>query len=265
MPSPVPAFERSWAELPARDNSLTEIAHYITDVSLRTADGEYIRNYAMGYDKTKKAALWAAYPLHDIHLSAYGGASVTERDYDFDPALEATEQMYKGVSLPYNKGHQVPNADRRMSNAANAQISYYSNMTPQIGTFNSGAWGTLEGKVRANVCADTLYVVTGCHFGADYTTTTDNGGYDCAVPTHYYKVLLRTRDGATGKSVAECSAEELQCIGFWYDNIDNSEKTQTATGCAMSVEAIEAKVGFTFFVNVPNAPKSSFSTSDWEL
>jgi hypothetical protein len=32
----------------------------------------------------------------------------------------------------------------------------------------------------------------------------------------------------------------------------------------MSVEALEKKVGFTFFVNVPNAPKGSYTSSDWE-
>ena len=53
-------------------------------------------------------------------------------------------------------------------------------------------------RVRGWMCADTLYVVTGCYFDGTEGTTTDNGGNPCPVPTHYYKVLLRTKQGTTG-------------------------------------------------------------------
>ncbi|WP_295938146.1 DNA/RNA non-specific endonuclease [uncultured Alistipes sp.] len=248
-----------WAELPAANTSVTEIAHYITDVGM-TGDGYLPRNYAMGYDKAKKAALWAAYPLHSYHTKS---GATTERSYSPDPEMSKTEQMYGGVSAPYNRGHQVPNADRKVSNVANKQISYYSNMTPQNSTFNGGEWGTLEGRVRGWICSDTLYVVTGSHFDNSHTTTTDNGGYECAVPTHYYKVVLRSRAGNTGQATTGLAANQLQCIGFWYEH--DTGKSQTPAGCAMSVAEIEAKCGFEFFVNVPNAPKSSYSLSDWNL
>ena len=94
-------------------------------------------------------------------------------------------------------------------------------------------------------------------------TTTDNGGNPCPVPTHYYKVLLRTKQGTTGQSVTTLAADELQCIGFWYEQ--TTDKTQTPDGCAVPVTEIEAKCGFEFFVNVPNAPKSSYSPGEWGL
>lgn len=166
---------KSWAELPAANTSVTEICHYITDVAA-TGNGSYPRNFAMGYDKAKKAALWAAYPLHAYYTAPNASK---ERAYSADPSLGKTEQMVGGVGAPYNKGHQVPNADRKVSNLANKQISYYSNMTPQLATFNSGAWGTLENRVRGWMCADTLYVVTGCYFDGTEGTTTDNGGNPC--------------------------------------------------------------------------------------
>lgn len=102
---------------------MTEICHYITDVAA-TGNGSYPRNFAMGYDKAKKAALWAAYPLHAYYTAPNASK---ERAYSADPSLGKTEQMVGGVGAPYNKGHQVPNADRKMSNLANKQISYYSN------------------------------------------------------------------------------------------------------------------------------------------
>lgn len=208
---------------------MTEICHYITDVAA-TGNGSYPRNFAMGYDKAKKAALWAAYPLHAYYTAPNASK---ERAYSADLSLGKTEQMVGGVGAPYNKGHQVPNADRKVSNLANKQISYYSNMTPQLATFNSGAWGTLETRVRGWMCDDTLYVVTGCYFDGTEGTTTDNGGNPCPVPTHYYKVLLRTKQGTTGQSVTTLAADELQCIGFWYEQ--TTDKTQTPDGCAVPV------------------------------
>jgi hypothetical protein len=69
--------------------------------------------------------------------------------------------------------------------------------------------------------------------------------------------MLRTKGGNTGKKVQDCSASDLICAGYWVEN------NASATPKLMSVKDIEDKTGLTFFVNVPNAPKSSFSASDW--
>lgn len=248
-----------WAELPAADKSLTEICHIITDVA-RTSEGYYPRNYAMGYDKSKKLALWVAYPLHTYYTTG----SSRERHWGYDPDLDKSVQMTEGLaSSDYNRGHQVANADRRVSDLANDQISYYSNMTAQRSNFNGGVWATLEGRVRGWMCADTLYVVTGCHFDGSQASTIDNGGNTLPVPTQYYKVLLRSKSGSTGRSVASLPADELQAIGFWYEHTESSG--QNPAGCAKSVSEIEKLCGFEFFVNVPNAPKASYLPSDWGL
>ena len=248
-----------WAELPATTSTLTELYHCITDVAT-TAEGYQPRNYAMGYDASKKLALWVAYPLHTYYTT---GTS-RERQWGYDPKLAKTDQMTEGlVSTEYNRGHQVPNADRRISNNANDQISYYSNMPAQLSNFNGGVWSVLEGKVRNWMCADTLYVVSGCYFDGTQTTTQDKGGYDLPVPTHYYKVVLRSKSGSTGKAIGTLAAEDLQCIGFWYSHAASSG--QTPATCVKSVADIEKICGFEFFVNVPNAPKGSYSRTDWGL
>ena len=83
---------KSWAELPAANTSVTEICHYITDVA--AGNGSYPRNFAMGYDKAKKAALWAAYPLHASYTAPNASK---ERAYSADPSLGKPEQMVGGV------------------------------------------------------------------------------------------------------------------------------------------------------------------------
>ena len=236
-----------WAELPAADKSLTEICHIITDVA-RTSEGYYPRNYTMGYDKAKRLALWAAYPLH----SCYTQGISRERHWGYDPTLAPGEQMTGGVSAPYNRGHQVANADRRVSNLANDQISYYSNMTAQRSNFNSGVWAALEGRVRGWMCADTLYVVTGAAFKS--TKTIDNANGPIAVPSHCWKVLLRQR-GNQNRQISQFKADELKGAATSIES------------AVRSVKEIEELTGFKFFRNldpaVADAVKSQKNLADW--
>ncbi len=155
-----------------------------------------------------------------------------------------------------------------MASTADNQTTFYAtNMTPQLQALNGGQWQQLEDKVRGWVCSDTLYVVTGAHFDPNKTTTYayDNAGAGkaCPVPTHYYKVLLRTKAGNTGKSVADCTADELECIGFVYDHTAGSWTAPADN--TRSVADLEKMTGFTFFPNVANAPKSTYTKADWGL
>ena len=148
------------------------------------------------------------------------------------------------------------------SDEDNATTFYYTNMTPQLQSLNGGTWQSLEENITKKwICSDTLYVVTGAHFepGANYNYAWDSKGMGkaCAVPTHYYKVILRTKKGNSGKWVGNCSASELQCVGFWFEHAAKAPR-QT-----MSVAEIEKKTGHIFFPNVKNAPKSTYNASEW--
>ena len=77
---------------------------------------------------------------------------------------------------------------------------------------------------------------------------------ECIVPTHYYKLLLRTRSGNLRKPIQECSAGELKAVGFWFENADVIKGSTAPTLGAefmVSVEEIEKITGFTFFPDVP--------------
>ena len=175
---------------------------YITHSA--TLNNRKVRNYTMCFDKNMHAAHWVAYPLH----SSYRGGSGRTEAWAADPLIEEQYQpkLYGTDGLTfyrnYSRGHQIPSADRTANDELNNQTFYASNMTPPSGDFNGGIWGTLEGKIRDNICNDTLYVVTGCYFGNNYTTTRDgcNGNNesqiskDCPVPTHYFKVINQFRE-----------------------------------------------------------------------
>ena len=247
---PAATKEGSWTEEEAK------CVKIITDAA-KGSNGYYPRNYSFCYDAAHYVARWVAYPMH----SYYTSGSYNDAEFYQDPSFTTNEQIgntYKNGTVN-NRGHQIAKAQRKVTDLARKQTNYYTNMTPQNGTLNGGKWAQLEAKEREEwMCSDTLYMVSGCHFDNYNFTIPNRDGKTCPVPTHYFKVMLRTKSGKLGKRVQECSADELICAGYW---VTNSSK---AVPQIKSVAEIEQLTGFTFFVNVPNAPKSTYTASDWE-
>jgi endonuclease G len=247
-----------WAELPSdRQNSnYTYVTHYVT------LNDQNVRNFSLCFDKTKKAALWVAYPLHDCYIS---NGSRTDA-WDFDPLIEKEWQadLTKSYKGNYDRGHQLPSADRLATNEMNKQTFYFSNMTPQLDRLNQDMWAQLETKVRNNRCSDTLYVVTGAYFGSGAGTTTDGADNTVPIPTHYYKVLLRTKSGNSKKAIKECSADELISIGFWVEQKSYGNIAPPASICT-TVSEIEQKTGFTFFPSVDASVKKQNNPTAWGI
>ena len=224
-------------------------------------DGKTRRNYSMCYDTKNYLARWVAYPMHSYYTEGSYSSDTFRKDPLFDETEQITDSYENGTQ--YNKGHQVAGAHRKVTAEARKQVYYFTNMTPQIASLNSGKWAQLEGKEReAWNCSDTLYVVSGCHFENYNTIIQNKDGKSCPMPTHYFKVMLRTKAGDTRKHVQDCSASELICAGYWVKHGENSSVTPQLK----SVAEIEQLTGFRFFVNVPNAPKStadSFFDVSW--
>ena len=167
--------------------------------------------------------------------------------------------------LNLQRGHMLPSASRYNSWQTNAQTFYATNIMPQNGTLNSGVWGDVEIATRNSACQDTLYVVVGTLFedGARRITARNR---DITVPSHCYKLLLRTRSGKTGKKISDItSADELVCIGFLFENGD--PKGVTMASSAVPVAEIERRSGFSFFSSIDpsiaDRVKSQCNLADW--
>ena len=250
----------SWAEMPLIKRNDGNI--YVTHMT--KASGKTMRNYSMCYDPDVKAALWIAYPLHDC----YTRKAVDRTDaWGYDPLIPAKYQvnMEKGMSNGYDRGHQVASADRLASYDMNAQTFYYTNMTAQVGAgMNQDIWNNLENMIRNEyICRDTLYVVTGCVMTTEDDTQVKwvdnrNGG-KVAVPKAYFKVLLRTKSGNTGKAVDNSNATT---IGFWYENRKYSYSTPRVSD-VKSVDEIERMTGFTFFPQISDEVKETKDLARW--
>ena len=256
-----------WAELPSQKAS-NDI--YITSHLL----GDNRRNYTVCYSREHRAPLWVAAPVH----RAYKGDVKRVDNYDFDPTLPVNIQITLNRSYgDYTRGHMLGSGERTATREMNNQTFYVTNIVPQLREgFNErgGAWNNLEYFVDRQICADTLYVVTGAIYD-DFTapdgtnikartTVNKNDNKRIGVPTAYYKALLRTKSGRTGKSVADCKASELKCAAFIIPHRSDSGHKPTVEDM-ISIKELERLTGVNFFANVPNAPENKAEAKDWGL
>jgi DNA/RNA endonuclease G (NUC1) len=275
-------YRTGWYELPTEadangdgrddNNSTYYYAHHLCAGGEKNAQKSgKARNYSVCYSSEHHCPVWVAAPRHDM----YEGSAKRTDAYGKDPDIPANIQYdSKSTGGGCNKGHMLGSAERTSSSATNKQVFYYTNIAPQYSsTFNTGggAWNNLEDHIDGLVCSDTLYTVIGCYFDT-YTDKYGNTGTpkkisfggrsDVSRPTMFYYALLRTKSGKTGKSVKDCSASELQCAAFVIcHEQDKGHKPQVKD--LISIEELEQLTGFTYFENVPNAPKSTFNSSDW--
>ena len=251
--------------------------HHWTNTADETytgTDTKYVRNYTCCWSSAKKCPVWVAAPRH----SWYETGTAPNRNYAFNPDMPQSVQYNStSGSGTYNRGHMLGAAERKRTSYMFQQVNYITNISPQHGTYfnaSKGGWNILEDWVDKQVCSDTLYVVIGCLFDdftdgygnhASPSTITFMGTSNVACPTAFYYALLRTKSGSSGKSVKNCTSSELKCAAFIRAQASGIyEQAVTATEMK-SIAELEALTGFTFFSNVPNAPKSTFKADEWGL
>jgi len=296
--------EYRWAELP-RDNPNKYKSEYVYGRHWTTtySSKKRVRNYFYCYDVRRHSPMWIAHPQHAIYQE--GGYTRPDNDpWACDPYLTENEsaiiypidgyacslRTYEygtyGDYYQWQRGHMLASSyrgcgDKYNPAEINKQTFYSSNIAAQRSGENSAfqiLWGAAERKILDSyVCSDTLYVVSGAHFANDNTTAVDARVNDfpdlyktCIVPTHFYKIVLRTKKGNTGKAIQECSADELKAVGFWFSNTDVDEQTGSASPTLSkahmrSIDEIEQLTGneFDFFPDIPESVEASFNASEW--
>ncbi len=253
-PEPDP-IKASWLELPRIDDK----ANCMATTHFFTYEGRQVRNYTLFYDTKELISYWVAYPLVPFYTS---GVKRTDA-WGYDPSFKTSEQpnLSSGYKTSgYDRGHQVPSADRVTNYEANKQTFYYTNMTPQVSGLNQQVWAQLEEQVRGQMSkGDTLYVVTGAVLktvggNERVNYANDRDGNTIAIPNYYFKVLLQQR------------SDGYKSIGMWYENRSGYGSTPSSNQ-AMSVNDIESKTGFDFFVNLPadiqESVEGQFSPQEW--
>ena len=236
-----------WMELPAmpENSNLDFFTHDMTIGSVNT------RNYSFAWDYDNLVAPWVAYPLCKWNI----GDNINRKDRDdpwaVDPYLSEKQQpvLYmRGFrstsSRSYDRGHQLPSADRLYDYSSNDKTFYGTNMTPQLSKLNQYFWKNLENKVRSwAYSSDTCYVVTGCLTDGSTEYALDNVDKKITVPSHYYKAVLRY-----SKSTTLGFAGYMGCAILLehrdYGNGSNFKEY------AISIDELEKKTGIDFYPNL---------------
>ena len=295
--------EYRWAELPATPADMTNRKIH-TFWSTTVSTKQHLRNYTYCYDTKRHCPLWIAHPQHACYEEG-GRTRPKTQPWAADPNMTQAEQAiiwvwpgdnrdkYVVSESPlyrWGRGHMLASGYRGCGDAnnpaeINVQTFYSCNIAPQGGKVFSSLWQQAEWRIQDNyVCADTLYCVSGAHFdegaiaaydGSWVNSNAQTRGHideskPCEVPTHYYKLILRTRNGNTGKAIQDCSASELIAVGFWFENGDGTDDSGAAkptldASYLKSVAWIEQQTGFTFFPDVPPSVKQQCNPSDWKF
>ena len=242
-----------WIELPeAPSEDGIFLVHDMTGQPYEYQSKSGIRNWSCCWLPSEHESRWVAYPLN----KSLSGSGNYGYEWGYDPCTttatqpDITSRSYGGLGFDgrnnWNRGHQLPRADRQTSQAAVASTCYPTNITPQDGTFNSGVWVTLETKVRAYASkSDTLYVVTGCELRNSETYTAGYSGFNVRVPSAYWKAVVSYQKS---RSVY---GGYLGCAFYLPHDPSISKNSLFDASYMMSIDQLEAKIGLDLFVNLP--------------
>lgn len=227
-----------------------------------TYNGKEFITYSAEYDCTKKHTRWVAFTFDNVSNQKNTNRS---DKWGNDPKIPTAYQTYASdYSSPYNKGHLVASADRYITREANVQTFYYSNMSPQIASFNGGIWNQMEEKVRSwakSLSAnDTVYVVKGGRIDGTIAdgTLIEYTGNQVAVPQNYFMAVLSLKGGAS---------PQYKAIAFYINQ--KTYSSSSISNYVISIDELEQKTGLDFFHNLPdnieNEVEQSYNKSDWGL
>ncbi len=256
-------------EMPHLNTTNYYVDHYVT------LNGSQVLNYALEWNAEKKHSAWVAYSFDAVTSKI----TIDRTDsWAVDPglstAMQTTEEDHKNDG--FDKGHLCASYDRVYSKEANEQTFYYSNMSPQIASFNQGFWASFEGLVqdwaRSNKY-DKVYLAKGGtidqllinYVDSSKNQWTNDKGFTVhglACPKYYFMAILSEKDGA------------YHAIGFWMEHRDDYgysngkyASSEVMKTYAVSIDKLEQLTGLDFFCNLPddveNQAESAYSESDW--
>lgn len=266
-------------EIPRVNTTNYFAAHYVD------YDKQHIMNLAIEWNAAMRHSSWVAFSFD----STTSQDNVKRGDgWKWDPVIPAelgkvTEDDHK--SDGYDKGHLCASEDRVYCKEANDQTFFYSNISPQIGSFNQKYWAKLEaliqkwGRSTQQGVFDKVYVAKGGTINKllkDWTgkQKANDGLYPTAdadgktnpksknglvVPQYYYMAILAEKDG------------KLQAIGFYVphsEDLPAKPTTEDLQKYTCSIDYLEEQTGLDFFCNlmdtIEDEVEASFRLEDWQ-
>ena len=154
--------------------------------------GFYARHFAYSvlYSEKNKQPAWVAYQLLSSELKPNNKRVNKFIEDPLIPTKTANNTDYEDSG--YDKGHIAPTADMLWNEQAMRESFYFSNISPQLPTFNRGVWKKLENRVRNwAIKYENVYIVSGPIFSNSDKVI---GSNKVRIPSHFFKTILIYND-----------------------------------------------------------------------
>ena len=257
------AADAKMIEVPALQKGDLFVTHNIVFEGKEKDDT--VMNYCLAYDTVQYHSRWVAFRFDGSNRAKNTGRSSSDAFQD-DPSINSKHYVgNKGFGSGYDRGHLCASNDRLVSEEANRQTFYMTNMSPQMSQFNQQYWVGYEQYVqnigRDASFSDTLYVVKGGTIDKEKILgyVWRNTGKQVAVPKFYYMALLK------------CKSSGYEAIAFWMEHKEyDVEPTKSEIAKhAITIDELEEYTGIDFFHNLPDeaeaAVEKTFNLSSWNL
>lgn len=260
----------------ARDYQQRMEVPEVKDLNMFIVHGtnRYGVTYTEEWDKDQKTQRWAAYAVTDLNAvtnwnrNNWRGTTWKGAYWDGDPFQEDSiiPLMYRTrlsnySGSGYTRGHIVNSQDRLMSQNANGQTYYLSNIQPQLYDFNSGIWLNMENWVHklgfTKSKRKALYLAKG-----GSTTITESvanpfivdSRITIPVPKYFWMAILLLDNN-----------NQYHAIAFWVEHRNN--KASNIKDYTISIDELEARTGINFFPNLPddveNQVEATRNLAEW--
>lgn len=189
--------------------------------------------HTVSYNKDWKIPNWVSY---ELTIDETMGEEKRHDKFVPDPQVKegmVTTADYRNSG--YDRGHMVPAADMKWSNASMTESFYLSNICPQHPKLNQHRWKELEDKVRKWAIADSAIIVICGPIINDSPKCI--GSNKVAVPDGFFKVVLSPY------------AKSPRAIGFIFDNEHCRNPLKSH---AVSIDSVESITGLDFFAPLPD-------------
>lgn len=209
------------------------LEHVVTNPMLEEETIRY-KGMTVSFNRSTHQPNWVAW---ELLASETDGESNRESSFQTDPAVEgcATTDDYRNSG--YDRGHMAPAGDMKWSAETMRESFLLTNICPQAGELNRGAWKKLEEKCRQRAVADSALIIVCGPIFTPGESIERIGATGVAVPRRFFKVILSPH---TDPPIA---------IGFIMPNGYVKGGMQTH---AVSVDSVEALTGHDFFSALPD-------------
>lgn len=163
--------------------------------------------YVVSFNKNTRTPNWVSWKLEKTNFGNSGRTNNFQKDTDLENYFSEHDQKFHAVDTTeykgscFDRGHQVPSADRTANVEDNSSTFYMTNMVPQTAYLNRTIWENLESYTRDLVKTQNkkVYIIAGPIYDDNYGSIGPNK--DIKVPSKAFKVVFILNENQTADDI----------------------------------------------------------------